>query len=197
MNSNLKPNTAILSRIAVLENVRYSKGIETINLGTMTKLSRIPLDPKDFGHYINNLWSVFTLLDSKEDVRALFRGLFTHTEYKMFAKRLEIARRLLEGKTYESISNDLKVTEHTIATVSNTLAREGHGLQIAHQKLLDLEKNFQKKRELRQEILERKRWPKFREQILVENLIRAGAKKVDQALRRKIRILTAKKQLPV
>lgn len=74
----------------------------------MTKLSKRLLDPKDLGLYINNLWSVFTLLDSKDQVRALFRDLFTHTEYKMFAKRLEIAKRLLEGQTYEEISQNLR-----------------------------------------------------------------------------------------
>src|SRR3989338_10389899 len=103
----------------------------------MTKLSKLNLDPKDFSHYINNLWSAFTLMDSKEDIKLLFKDLFTHTEYKMFAKRLEIARRLLAGQTYEEISNELKVTNHTISTISNILQRDGGGLKIAHQKLSD------------------------------------------------------------
>lgn len=105
----------------------------------MTKLSKRSIDPKDFGQYVSNVWLVFTLLDSKDQIRALFRDLYTHTEYKMFAKRFEIARRLLEGQTYDEIAENLKVTGHTIATVSNTLERDGTGLRIAHQKLKDLE----------------------------------------------------------
>ncbi|OGE89060.1 MAG: hypothetical protein A3J07_00295 [Candidatus Doudnabacteria bacterium RIFCSPLOWO2_02_FULL_49_13] len=163
----------------------------------MTKLSRTSLDLKDFGRYINNVWSVFTLLDSKEDVRAFFHSLFTHTEYKMFAKRLEIARRLIEGETYESIARDLKVTEHTIASISNILARDGYGFKIAHQKLQGLDQAHQKKREQRQDYLERKRWPKFREQILVEGLVKAGTAKVSSLLRKRTRQSTARKQLSV
>jgi len=112
----------------------------------MTKLSRRKLDSKDFGHYINNLWSVFTLLDSKEQVRSLFRDLITHTEYKMFAKRLEIAKRLIEGQTYGEISEALKVAPNTIAVINNTLERDGSGLRIAYEKLNYLEKAFQNKR---------------------------------------------------
>ncbi|MBI3952472.1 MAG: hypothetical protein HY336_00775 [Candidatus Doudnabacteria bacterium] len=163
----------------------------------MTKLSRLNLDPKDFGYYINNLWSVFTLIDKKEDIRLLFRDLFTHTEYKMFAKRLEIARRLLEGQTYEEISSDLKVTEHTIATVSNTLARDGKGLRVAHAKLQALGKAYQARRDKYQDFLERKRFPKFREQVLVENLAKAGLRGARNVIRGAIRKSTGKKQLPI
>lgn len=106
----------------------------------MSKLSRRQLNPRDLGHYINNLWSVFTLIDSKNDVRSLFRDLFTHTEYKMLAKRFEIARRLLDGQTYEEIARDLKVTMHTISSVSNSLARSGEGYRVAHRELSLLER---------------------------------------------------------
>lgn len=110
----------------------------------MTKISRIPVNPKDFGLYVHNLWLAFSLLDTKEDVRLLFRDLFTHTEYKMFAKRLEIAKRLLAGQNYESIKNDLKVTSTTIATVSNILAEKGEGFRKVAGKLEDIENKRQK-----------------------------------------------------
>ena len=149
------------------------------------------------GFYINNLWSVFTLIDAKEEIKLLFKDLFTHTEYKMFAKRLEIARRLLAGETYESIMNNLKVTERTISNVSNTLERDGKGLRIAYQKLLDLEKSFQLKRNSRQDYLEHKNWPKLRETVLVKNLIKSGLSKADQVLRRRVREVTARKSLSI
>src|SRR3990167_1717742 len=113
----------------------------------MTKLSRRFMDPKEMGFYINNLWNAFTLADSKEEVRELFKDLFTHTEYKMLAKRLEIARRLLEGDHYDWIKESLKVTEKPIAFMSNTLAASGKGLKNAHEKLNLLEKKYQRKRE--------------------------------------------------
>src|SRR5437870_5351177 len=105
----------------------------------MPKLSKRPIAPEKFGHYVNSLWSAFTLMDSKEDVRSLFRDLFTHTEYKMFAKRLEVARRLLHGDSYQTIEEELKVTAPTIAKINNTLAERGEGLRKAEKKLASLE----------------------------------------------------------
>lgn len=101
----------------------------------MTKLSRKPLESKQLGYYINDLWSVFVLMDSKEDVKNLFRDLFSHTEYKMFAKRLQIARLLLKGENYESIRDVLKVTDTTIAHINNILANQGAGFRKADDKL--------------------------------------------------------------
>src|SRR3990167_1277963 len=100
----------------------------------MTKLSRKYLDTDKLGLYVNNLWSAFTLVDSKEDVKLLFRDLFTHTEYKMLAKRLEIARRVLNGQGYDQIIKQLSVTERTIANINNILAEKGDGFRNAHAK---------------------------------------------------------------
>lgn len=122
----------------------------------MTKISRKTVDPDLMGNYVNNLWSVFAMIKDKEEIKFLFRDLFTHTEYKMFAKRLEIAHRLLEGETYESIMDHLKVTERTISTVSNILERAGEGFRLADRKLKELEKTFQQKRTERKSRLERK-----------------------------------------
>ncbi|OGE81177.1 MAG: hypothetical protein A3E98_02270 [Candidatus Doudnabacteria bacterium RIFCSPHIGHO2_12_FULL_48_11] len=122
----------------------------------MTKISRRPVDPELMGNYVSNLWSIFAMIRDKEEIKLLFKDLFTHTEYKMFAKRLEIVHRLLAGETYQSIMNHLKVTERTISTVSNILERAGKGFRAAEQKLLELERIFQQKRTERQNRLERR-----------------------------------------
>lgn len=140
----------------------------------MTKLSRKFIDPKYFGHYINNLWSAFTLMDSKEDIRILFKDLFTHTEYKMFAKRLEISRRLLAGQTYEEIKQALKVTSRTINNISNILSSAGVGLRKADKKLHDLETQYQKRREKKQDFLERRNRPKLSGERLLSELLKTG-----------------------
>lgn len=62
----------------------------------MTKLSRRKIETNKMGEYINDLWSAFTLMDSKEKVRLLFKDLVTHTELKMWAKRLGVACRLID-----------------------------------------------------------------------------------------------------
>lgn len=111
----------------------------------MTKLSRKYISSDKIGHYINNLWSGFTLMETKEEIRLLFRDLFTHTEYKMFAKRLEIARRVLSGEGYDQIINELNVTERTIANINNILAEKGHGFRKVHEKLTAIEKKYNEK----------------------------------------------------
>lgn len=161
----------------------------------MTKLSKLGLDPKDFGLYVNNLWTAFTLMDTKEDIRLLFRDIFTHTEYKMFAKRLEIARRLLEGQKYEQISDDLHVTQGTISQVSNILAQAGTGYRKAHEKLTDIEKSLQRKRAHYQDVLERRVRRKMPAEKVLPDLIVAGAKALDKALSKRTKYLSAKKEL--
>lgn len=71
---------------------------------------------------------------------ALIRDLFTHTEYKMFAKRLEIARRLLDGDDYQTIKNKVKVTGTTIALINNILAEKGEGFRKINKKMIGIEK---------------------------------------------------------
>ncbi|MBI2356404.1 MAG: hypothetical protein HYV13_04340 [Candidatus Doudnabacteria bacterium] len=155
------------------------------------------MDPKEMGFYINNLWNAFTLADSKEEVRELFKDLFTHTEYKMLAKRLEIARRLLEGESYESIKENLKVTEKPIAFMSNTLANSGDGIKNAHTKLKLLDKDFQIKRERRQAQLERRERKKMPGETFLADLALEGGSALLGAVQKKLKKASVKKQLPV
>lgn len=156
----------------------------------MTKISRKNVGIKDFGLYVNNLWSVFTMLDSKEDVRAFFRDLFTHTEYKMFAKRLEIAKRLLSDQSYNEIVEALKVTPNTIAIVNNTLERDGFGFRVACKKLEELEKSF--KRSNKSHI-----FPRYKGAPRISELVSAGVESVSNIYRKNRKKMSAPKQLTI
>lgn len=158
------------------------------------KISRKTVDPKYFSYYVNNLWSAFTLMDNKDQIRKLFKDLFTHTEYKMFTKRLEIARRLLENQTYGEIMRDLKVTERTISNISNILEREGEGLRIAHEKLVQLDKHFQSKREKIQNIIERRVRRKMAGERVLPELLKAGALRLTKAVHKNLRKVSARKE---
>jgi uncharacterized protein YerC len=163
----------------------------------MSKLSRKPLDPKDMGYYVNNLWNSFTLMGSKEEVREFVKDLFTHTEYKMLAKRLEIARRLLKGETYESIKDSLKVTEKPIVYISNILANAGKGFRNVDLRLQDLEKEYSRKREERQAYIEHRKRRKLPAETFLGNVVGAGVKALDKAVTKKIKITSVTKQLPL
>ncbi len=162
----------------------------------MIKISKRYVDPKDFGHYVNNLWSAFTLMDDKEDIRSLFKDLFTHTEYKMFAKRLEIARRLLDGQTYQEIGEALKVTSRTINTVSNILSSSGEGLRKADFKLKNLEKKYQKIRDERQAVLERRKRPRLAGEDVLPEMVRLSVVAAGKVIGKNIKTRSASKNLP-
>jgi uncharacterized protein YerC len=163
----------------------------------MTKISKKPVDPEKLGFYINNLWAAFTLMDSKADIRLLFKDLFTHTEYKMFAKRLEIARRLLKGENYLNIQRDLKVTAGTVGRISNILAEQRHGLKMAHEKLSRLEEKYFAQQE---EIIKNKENP-FRKKLqrnkVLGEALKMGAVTLGETIDRKLKNRTAKKMFSV
>ncbi|MBI4363700.1 MAG: hypothetical protein HY545_02520 [Candidatus Doudnabacteria bacterium] len=155
------------------------------------------MDPNDMGFYINNLWNAFILMNSKEEIRELFKDLFTHTEYKMFAKRLEIARRLLEGNSYDQIKETLKVTEKPIASMSNILANSGNGLKNAHAKLKILEKGFQRKRDVKQDRLEHPLRRKMPGETALPDLIAGSAMAIHGLVKNKLKKASARKFLSV
>ena len=104
------------------------------------------MNEEKLSHMVNNVWTAFLSIQSRDELRILFRDLFTHTEYKMFARRLEIARRLLEGELYEDIMMQMNVSEKTISHISNILARHGDGLRKAHQDIKKLEEKYSRKK---------------------------------------------------
>lgn len=162
----------------------------------MTKLSRKLLNPENFGQYVNNLWSVFTLFNSKEDIRTLFKDLFTHTEYKMLAKRLEIARRLLRKERYEDIQRGLNVTAHTITRVNNILNEKGNGLRQADKVLEEIEDKILKRQREITKNLENPFRARTKRQSLTGALLKGGLKLADQALMNRARKRSASKTLP-
>lgn len=97
----------------------------------MTKISRFKVDSRHLGFFINNFWNLVTLLENKDQVASFFKDLLTHTEMKMFAKRIQIAKMLLEERDYRAIRNYVKVSDTTIATISNKLEVGGEGLKTA------------------------------------------------------------------
>lgn len=112
----------------------------------MPRVSRIRIDPKHLGFFLNNFWGVITLLENKDQVKGFLKDLLTHTEMKMLAKRIQVAKMLLEGYDYRSIRNYVKVTDPTIARISNILEIAGDGLKAAIRELQKIEAEIDKER---------------------------------------------------
>jgi len=72
---------------------------------------------------------------TKIDDAALFvRDLLSKQELRMLAKRLKIAKLLIEGKTYEEIAKELKTSMGTVARINVWLAQSGEGFRMAVEK---------------------------------------------------------------
>jgi uncharacterized protein YerC len=163
----------------------------------MTKLSKLKLDPSEMAYYVNSLWNAFTLMESKEEVRDFVKDLFTHTEYKMFAKRLEIARRLLEGETYESIRKALNVSDRPINFINNLIANSGKGFKSAHQKLTALEKSYQEKAIERQAYLENRKRRKLPGEKVLPEALEVGIRVLDRTITKRRKRRSVRKNLPM
>lgn len=112
----------------------------------MTKISRIKVDSRHLGFFINNFWNLITLLENKDQVASFLKDILTHTEMKMVAKRIQIAKMLLEGCDYRSIRNYVKVSDTTIATINNKLEIGGEGLKTAIECFRKVEKDIERER---------------------------------------------------
>lgn len=112
----------------------------------MTKISRFKVDSRHLGFFINNFWNLITLLENKEQVANFLKDLLTHTEMKMFAKRIQVAKMLMEGSDYRSIRNYVKVSDATIATINNKLENGSEGLKTAIKYFKKVEKDIEGER---------------------------------------------------
>ena len=87
----------------------------------MTKVSRNPLSEDDLHNLTAEFWRALALLRTARDIETLLGGFLTHTEVKMFAKRLRASKMLSEGKSYEDVRRELKMTDTPIARLNNLL----------------------------------------------------------------------------
>lgn len=92
---------------------------------------------------LNELWSLVALLKTREEIKNFFRDLLSETEEVMLARRIRIARFLLEGKSYENIRESMHTSYVTIAGVHRWLQRGSEGYKNM---LPQLEKELEKQR---------------------------------------------------
>ena len=74
----------------------------------------------------DTLYRAFAALESEEECRRFLQDLCTVQELTGLAQRLQVARLLLEGATYESIRQQLPVSSSTITRI-NTALQFGSG----------------------------------------------------------------------
>lgn len=80
----------------------------------MGKVRPHTIDPKEKFQAVDSLFDVISKLKTKQEIVDFFLGLFTQSESLMMARRIQVARMLLDGKNYEEIQRKLKVGSQTV-----------------------------------------------------------------------------------
>lgn len=93
----------------------------------MPRLGREQLDNYEY------LFQAILSLEDMEECGAFFGDLFTIQELNSFSQRLQVARMLLKGETYETIRRQDQVSSSTITRI-NTELQFGSG---GYKKIID------------------------------------------------------------
>lgn len=111
----------------------------------MPRVSQVYLDIKRLNYFIANLWNTITLIENREEAVLFLKELLTPTEIRMLAKRIQIAKMLMEGYKYEEITPHVRVTPNTINEVNKQLQFGDGGYIKIIERLIKLEKKKQKR----------------------------------------------------
>ena len=87
--------------------------------------SKLPTDERE--ELLINFFESLASVRSSKEAAQVFSDLLSRQELDMVAKRLAIAKDLLEEKSYQEIMKDLKVGSGTVARVNTWLNVAGEG----------------------------------------------------------------------
>jgi len=85
----------------------------------MSKVKYSKINKREKYQIIGDLYEIISSLNSKKEVIDFFVGLLTPSEALMMARRIQIGKKIIEGKSYEKIRRELKVGFDTIAKTEN------------------------------------------------------------------------------
>ena len=76
------------------------------------------------------LYQAILSLSSPEECRAFFQDLCTVAELRAMAQRLEAAKMLLDGKTYEQIVKSVEISTATISRINRCIQYGNGGYEL-------------------------------------------------------------------
>lgn len=115
----------------------------------MGKFDYRELPASDRIKFTEELAEVLARITDKRQMRELLTTLLTPSELIMLSQRLEIAERLLEGKSYATIRKEIKVGISTIQSVDQWLERMVRDYQNMRAKEIQEQKVAKKMKEAR------------------------------------------------
>lgn len=154
----------------------------TINyFENMSKVNPRALDSESKMKYLDLLWTSISQLETREETKHFFKDLLSESEAIMLARRIEIARRLLEGQSYDEIARELGVGKDTIGRVQRWLISGFGGYEKAIKGFKkELDHRFNKSRKANKEKSYSFNWikQKYPLQFLLFNLLSSRKKSV-------------------
>lgn len=100
----------------------------------MAKVNPRKISDHDRMQYLDLLWTSIAELKSRQEVKNFFKDLLSEGESIMLARRIMIAKYLLEDKSYDKISELIGAGKATIAAVHNWLVSGFKGYENAVKK---------------------------------------------------------------
>lgn len=95
------------------------------------KLKPIKVKKEDKIKYLDFLYTAIASLKSRDEIKNFLKDLLTESERIMIGRRILIAQRLLEDKSYDQIIEELHVGIDTITRVHRWLEDESDGYEKA------------------------------------------------------------------
>jgi TrpR-related protein YerC/YecD len=162
----------------------------------MARYSRI--SNKEMEELLEEFCQAISVLKSPKEIMNFITDLLTRQEMIMLAKRLKVAKLLIEGKDYRNIENLLKVSHSTIAKVNQWLLEAGEGFRLVAERT----KKEKPKPESSWDLAMRD-WRRFRRthplyfwpQLLIEEIAKTLSKKQKEKIRQAIKKLDYKSNL--
>lgn len=97
----------------------------------MSKVSIYKIDRKEKNKIVDELFDAISGLKSRKEVFDFLVGLLTESETLMIGRRIQIAKMLLENKTYSQIAKKLRVSHVTTGHVDKWIREDGRMELIA------------------------------------------------------------------
>lgn len=91
------------------------------------------------GREVDQLFEAILSLETLEECYIFFDDLCTMNEIQSLAQRLEVARLLMEGSTYQKIENDTGASTATISRVKRCINYGNDGYKMALERIKNKE----------------------------------------------------------
>jgi len=110
-----------------------------------SKIKYHQLNDLDRRKCFSDFYYMITLLKGSDEIVNFLKDILTPSEVVMISRRIQIAKRLIRGDTYDDIINNLKVGKTTINKVDRWLNNGFNGYKNAIKKYNKAKEGRQKK----------------------------------------------------